>query len=99
MSVSLHALVNMTTLLCFRILEMEQGVIESKSLPNEMLYGRAGYIYTLLMLQYEIGEAAINKNTILNVSLTDLIIVTSLSLSLSLSQAIICQILIHCLVI
>ena len=46
---------------------MAQGVMESKSLANEMLYGRAGYLYTLLMLQKEIGETIISKNTVINV--------------------------------
>ena len=45
---------------------MAQGVMESKSLANEMLYGRAGYLYTLLMLQKEIGETIISKNTVIN---------------------------------
>ena len=46
---------------------MAQGVMESKSLANGMLYGRAGYLYTLLMLQKEIGETIITKNTVINV--------------------------------
>ncbi|XP_067928637.1 lanC-like protein 2 isoform X2 [Watersipora subatra] len=50
------------------ILQMEKGVCASKSLPNEMLYGRAGYLYTLLYLQREIGESCVPKQAIVDVA-------------------------------
>ena len=46
---------------------MEKDVCESRSLPDEMLYGRAGYLYTLLHLQKELGEHTVNKQSIINV--------------------------------
>lgn len=51
-----------------RILQMERGVCESTILPNELLYGRAGYLYTLLLLQREIGEQVVSKQSVINVS-------------------------------
>jgi len=52
-----------------RIIQMEKEVCESSSLPNELLYGRAGYLYTLLLLQTELGETIISKQSIINVSM------------------------------
>lgn len=50
--------------LFYRILSMLDGVCSSSSLPDEMLYGRAGYLYTLIYLRRELGEASVPQNAI-----------------------------------
>lgn len=47
---------------------MADDVCRSTSLPNEYLYGRAGYLYTLLYIQDEIGEGAIKADVIIKVN-------------------------------
>lgn len=51
-----------------RIVSMADDVCRSTSLPNEYLYGRAGYLYTLLYIQDEIGEGAIKADVIIKVN-------------------------------
>ena len=38
-----------------------------KSIPDEVLYGKAGYLYALLFVQKYIGEGTVNERTILKV--------------------------------
>lgn len=47
---------------------MERRVCESDQLPNEILFGRVGYLYGLLLLQQEMGDHVVPASSIINVS-------------------------------
>ncbi|XP_071528976.1 lanC-like protein 2 [Panulirus ornatus] len=50
------------------IKEMERSVLNIKSdLPDELLYGRAGYLYGLLLIQQKIGKEAIDDKMVRSV--------------------------------
>lgn len=50
-------------LFLFRIISMKKNAL-SHSNPDEYLYGRAGYLYTLMFLRQEIGEHVIDPQLI-----------------------------------
>ncbi|KAI5106537.1 lanC-like protein 2 [Silurus meridionalis] len=48
-----------------RLLQLQRSVISPDSeIPDELLYGRAGYLYALLYVNKEIGPETVDKNTI-----------------------------------
>jgi len=51
----------------FRILSMKKNAL-SHSNPDEYLYGRAGYLYTLMFLRKEIGHNVIDSQLITEVN-------------------------------
>ncbi|XP_069183111.1 LOW QUALITY PROTEIN: lanC-like protein 2 [Procambarus clarkii] len=51
-----------------KIKELKREVLNTKSeLPDELLYGRAGYLYALLFLQQKIGKEVVDDNMIRSV--------------------------------
>lgn len=53
-NVVLHVL--LMPLLVYRIKRMKEEILNPASgLPDEMLYGRAGYLYSLLLVQREVS--------------------------------------------
>lgn len=59
-------------LLCFsiRLLQLQRSVLSPDSdLPDELLYGRAGYLYALLYVNKEIGADTVDEDTITKVRL------------------------------
>lgn len=53
----------------FRLLQLQRSVISPDSdIPDELLYGRAGYLYALLYVSKEIGPETVDENTIAKVS-------------------------------
>jgi hypothetical protein len=51
-----------------RILVMKNDALKS-SKPDEYLYGRAGYLYTLMFLRHEIGSSCIDQQVITDVQI------------------------------
>lgn len=48
-----------------RIKRMKEDVLNPASgLPDEILYGRAGYLYSLLLLQREVGQTAVEDSLV-----------------------------------
>ena len=58
-----------TCISIFRLMSRHKDVVEDSSLPDEMLYGRAGYICSLLLVQKHLGKSAIDPAIIDRVSL------------------------------
>ncbi|MPC34807.1 LanC-like protein 2 [Portunus trituberculatus] len=57
--------VDFFVILFTRIKDMKDHVLNpSNGLPDEMLYGRAGYLYALLLLQKEIGRTAVEDSLV-----------------------------------
>lgn len=55
----------------FRLLQLQRSVLSPDSdIPDELLYGRAGYLYALLYVSKEIGPDAVDETTIAKVILT-----------------------------
>lgn len=53
----------------YRLLQLQRSVISPESeIPDELLYGRAGYLYALLYVNKEIGPETVDENTIVKVS-------------------------------
>lgn len=53
-----------------RLLQLQRSVISPDSeIPDELLYGRAGYLYALLYVNKEIGPGTVDENTVAKVSL------------------------------
>lgn len=51
-----------------RLLQLQRSVLSSDSdIPDELLYGRAGYLYALLYVNKEIGTDAVDDDTITKV--------------------------------
>ena len=46
--------------LCWRLVQMHQDVCEKKDMCDEMLYGRAGYLFSLLFVRQHIGNDCID---------------------------------------
>ena len=51
-------------IICFRLHELKDTVLQDERLPDEMLYGRAGYLYSLLLLRKYLGDAAVSQTVI-----------------------------------
>ena len=51
------------------LLGLMDQVCHDSSLPNEVLYGRAGYLYSLLYVQSHLGEEKVNSSLIDKVQL------------------------------
>ena len=50
---------------CFyRLMSRSIDVLDDDSLPNELLFGRAGFLWALLFVQKNLGSAAIEGTTI-----------------------------------
>jgi hypothetical protein len=50
---------------CLTKLEgMCDRVCKDQSLPDEVLYGRSGYLYALLYIQHELGQDKIKATTV-----------------------------------
>lgn len=49
------------------LIAMVDRCCNDKSIPDEVLYGKAGYLYALLFVQKYIGEGTVNERTILKV--------------------------------
>lgn len=48
-----------------RLLQMHRTVVcQESELPDELLYGRAGYLYALLYLNTEIGPGTVGETAI-----------------------------------
>lgn len=54
-----------------RLLQLQRGVVSADSeMPDELLYGRAGYLYALLYVNKEIGPDTVDETTIARVRAT-----------------------------
>ncbi len=55
-------------LMLFRLLQLQRSVLSPDSdVPDELLYGRAGYLYALLYVNKEIGPDTVDDDTIAKV--------------------------------
>lgn len=51
-----------------RLLQLQRSVLSPDSdMPDELLYGRAGYLYALLYVNKEIGADTVDEGTITKV--------------------------------
>ncbi len=51
-----------------RLLQLQRAVLSPDSeMPDELLYGRAGYLYALLYINKEIGADTVDESTITKV--------------------------------
>lgn len=56
-------------LLSFRLLQLQRSVLSPDSdIPDELLYGRAGYLYALLYVNKEMGPDTVDETTITKVT-------------------------------
>lgn len=56
-------------LLCSRLLQLQRAVLSPDSdVPDELLYGRAGFLYALLYVNREMGRDAVDEATIAKVA-------------------------------
>lgn len=54
--------------MCSRLLQLQRAVLTLGSdVPDELLYGRAGYLYALLYVNKEISSHAVDEDTITKV--------------------------------
>lgn len=55
----------------FRLLQLQRSVLSPDSdMPDELLYGRAGYLFALLYINKEIGPETVDETTITKVIMT-----------------------------
>lgn len=47
-----------------KLLSLSDNVCRDPLLPDEVLYGRAGYLFSLLFVQQHLGDEKINANVI-----------------------------------
>lgn len=68
--VTLFLLLSLSLLLdCCRLLQLQRSVISSDlEIPDELLYGRAGFLYALLFVNKEIGPDTVDESTIAKVN-------------------------------
>jgi hypothetical protein len=52
----------------FRLMALRGIAFEDECLPEELLYGRVGYLYALLFLNLHLGTDTIDKKTVYRVS-------------------------------
>lgn len=58
--------------MCVRLLQLQRSVLSPDSdMPDELLYGRAGYLYALLYINKEIGVNTVDEGTITKVRHTN----------------------------
>ncbi|KAK2854565.1 hypothetical protein Q7C36_006434 [Tachysurus vachellii] len=50
-----------------KLLQLQRSVISPDEIPDELLYGRAGYLYALLYVNKEIGPETVDENIIAKV--------------------------------
>ncbi|XP_027005764.2 lanC-like protein 2 [Tachysurus fulvidraco] len=50
-----------------KLLQLQRSVISPDEVPDELLYGRAGYLYALLYVNKEIGPETVDENIIAKV--------------------------------
>lgn len=51
-----------------RLLQLQRSVLSQDSeMPDELLYGRTGYLYALLYINKEIGADTVDESTITKV--------------------------------
>lgn len=56
------------TPVCCRLLQLQRSVLSPDSdVPDELLYGRAGYLYALLYVNKELGTDAVDEATVTKV--------------------------------
>lgn len=56
------------TPLCRRLLQLQRAVLSPDAdVPDELLYGRAGYLYALLYVNKELGADAVDEGTVAKV--------------------------------
>lgn len=54
--------------MCSRLLQLQRAVLTLDSdVPDELLYGRAGYLYALLYVNKEMSSHAVDEDTITKV--------------------------------
>lgn len=52
----------------FRLLQLQRSVLSPDSdMPDELLYGRAGYLFALLYINKEIGPETVDETTVTKV--------------------------------
>lgn len=55
--------------MCSRLLQLQRAVLSPDSdVPDELLYGRAGFLYALLYVNKEISRDAVDEATIAKVT-------------------------------
>jgi hypothetical protein len=54
-----------------KLCAMCESVVSDPSLPDEILYGRAGYLYSLLFIQTHLGKEKISDAIIEQVSIVN----------------------------
>lgn len=48
-----------------RLLQLQKSIVcQDSDLPDELLYGRAGYLYALLYLNTEIGPGTVSESAV-----------------------------------
>lgn len=53
---------------CIRLLQLQRAVLSPDSdMPDELLYGRAGYLYALLYVNQQMGADAVEQDVITKV--------------------------------
>lgn len=56
------------TPVCCRLLQLQRSVLSPDSdVPDELLYGRAGYLYALLYVNKELRSDAVDEGTVTKV--------------------------------
>jgi len=54
---------------CFRLLALSQQVLTDASLPDELLFGRSGYLLALLFVRHNLGTETVPETVIRRVSI------------------------------
>ena len=63
-----HAAYNIFYCFCiFRLKDLHVRVCTDKTLPDETLYGRVGYLYSLLFVTHHLGEETVDPEIIIKV--------------------------------
>jgi hypothetical protein len=63
--IKLNVILNFTILFCFRLKKMLPQILNlSSDLPDEILYGRTGYLFALLYLNKCLGTDTIGSESI-----------------------------------
>ena len=53
---------------CHRLISLSQQVLTDASLPDELLFGRTGYLLALLFVRHHLGSEAVPQSVIRQVS-------------------------------
>jgi len=54
-----------------RLFSRGQDVVEDRSLPDELLFGRVGYLFALNFVQHHLGSDCVDQDLLAKVSLCD----------------------------